>query len=268
MLGPSMPSPPASAVLQLLTPRFTVHLALTCGLLVLAQPGSGAEINERRTWTSTDGRTIEGEFVKASEAAVSVRRTNGRVVQISLELLSEEDRQFVSNAQESLKEAAAPKVEQHLSYILPDGSENWDAGRKQEIISSMDAAVKLYNQHGVFKKRVWANNSPGTPTADANYEGWINFGGSRNTRVALHEISHTLGVGTHPNWQKNIKDGKWTGEHALKQLREFDGPEATLSADRMHFWPYGLNFDNESNPENDIRHVKMVAALRKDMGID
>ena len=37
-----------------------------------------------------------------------------------------------------------------------------------------------------------------------------------------------------------------------------------LHADRMHFWPYGLNFDNESSKENDVRHVKMVAAMRKE----
>jgi hypothetical protein len=29
-----------------------------------------------------------------------------------------------------------------------------------------------------------------------------------------------------------------------------------------------LNFDNESSKENDLRHVQMVAAMRKDMGID
>jgi len=231
-------------------------------------PGNSAEAKESRIWTAVDGRTIEGGFIKADELAVSVRRTNGRVVEIPMRLLSEDDREFVNAALEKVAAAAAPEVEQHLGYILPDGSENWDPKRREQIVAAMDAAVKLYNQHGTFKKRLWANNSPGTPTADANYEGWINFGGSRNTRVALHEISHTLGVGTHPNWQKNIKDGKWTGEHALKQLREFDGPEATLSADRMHFWPYGLNFDNESSPENDIRHVKMVAALRKDMAIE
>ena len=84
----------------------------------------------------------------------------------------------------------------------------------------------------------------------------------------MHEIGHTLGIGTHSNWQANIKDGKWTGKHALEQLREFDGLVSVLSADRMHFWPYGLNFDNESSKENDLRHVKMVAAMRKDMGID
>lgn len=55
----------------------------------------------------------------------------------------------------------------------------------------------------------------------------------------------------------------WRGRRFLS-----DGEDATLSADRMHFWPYGLNFDNESSKENDVRHVKRVAALRKDMGID
>jgi hypothetical protein len=229
--------------------------------------GTSARKEERRTWTSVDGRMIEGVFVDAHESGVSVRRENGRVVEIPTYRLSGKDRDFVATKRAEQEMAKPPKVA-HLTYILPDGSENWDPERKKQIVASMDAAVKLYNQHGVFNKRVWANNSPGTPTADANYEGWINFGGSRNTRVALHEISHTLGVGTHPNWQKNIRDGKWTGPHALKQLREFDGPDATLSADRMHFWPYGLNFDRESSPENNVRHVKMVAALRKDMGIE
>ncbi len=70
------------------------------------------------------------------------------------------------------------------------------------------------------------------------------------------------------NWQAKLKDGKWTGKQALAQFREFDGEAATLSADRKHFWPYGLNFDNESSMENDVRHVKRVAAMRKDMGID
>jgi hypothetical protein len=234
-----------------------------------ASAAEGAQTHAPRHWTSTDGRTLKGTFVKADESKVTVRRTDSRVVDIPITQLAEEDRRLVAATIEA--EQADPEVKesrQYLTYILPDGSENWDPERKKQIVASMDAAVALYNTHGVFKKRVWANNSPGTPTADANYEGWINFGGSRNTRVALHEISHTLGVGTHSNWQKTIKDGKWTGKHALKQLREFDGPDATLSADRMHFWPYGLNFDRESSPENDIRHVKMVAALRKDMGID
>ena len=86
--------------------------------------------------------------------------------------------------------------------------------------------------------------------------------------VALHEISHTLGIGTHPQWGNFVEDGKWTGKHALAQLKEFDGEDAVLHADRQHFWPYGLNYDKGSNEENDQRFLKMVAAFQKDLGID
>lgn len=243
---------------------------------LFAMPGLlSAQSSASRTWTAEDGRTLQGELTSATDSVVTVRRPGGRTVNIPLERLAEEDRSFVAEHRERLARQAAGDAEKdaaprraHLTYQLSDGSENWEPARRKQITEVMDAAVALYNRHGVFKKHVTANHSPGTPTADANFNGWINFGGSCNVRVALHEISHTLGVGTHPAWQRNIKDGKWTGRHALRQLREFDGPEATLSADRMHFWPYGLNYDNESSPENDIRHVKMVAALRKDMELE
>ncbi|MES2661471.1 MAG: hypothetical protein V4689_22825 [Verrucomicrobiota bacterium] len=131
----------------------------------------------------------------------------------------------------------------------------------------MNEAIEFLNKHGDFKKEVTANNSPGTPTADANISGWINWGGSINRRVAIHEIAHTLGIGTHENWGKNIEKGLWTGKHGVAQIQEFDGKDAVLHADRMHFWPYGLNQDNESSKENDLRHIKMVQAMRKDMGM-
>lgn len=226
---------------------------------------------EIRTWNSNDGRELQGEYVSATAETVVVRRADGRTFTIPLSSLGDGDRSFVAEKLaevESEDNAKAEKTKSHLKYQLSGGDENWPEDRKKRITEAMDAAVELYNKHGVFKKVVTANNSPGTPTADANYSGWINFGGSINTRVALHEISHTLGIGTHRNWQENIKDGKWTGKHALEQLRKFDGKDAVLHADRMHFWPYGLNFDNESSKENDVRHILMVAALRKDMGID
>lgn len=164
--------------------------------------------------------------------------------------------------------ASQPTTRQfRLTYRLADGWEKWPEDARRRIIQAMDAAVALYNELGEFDKSVTANYSPGTPTADGNYSGWINFGGQINKRVALHEISHTLGVGQHPRWRQLIADGKWTGQHALAQLREFDGPDAVLHADRMHFWPYGLNYDREYSEENARRHVRMVQALRRDMGI-
>ncbi|MEY3895396.1 MAG: hypothetical protein RLZZ214_915 [Verrucomicrobiota bacterium] len=222
-----------------------------------------------RTWTSVDGRALTGEFVKADAASVTVIRDTGKPVSIPLAMLAPDDRKFVSE-QIAAMEAAAEAREKPkgaITYKLSGGSENWPDERKKRIIAAMDEGIAFLNKHGDFKKELTANDSPGTPTADANFSGWINWGGSISRRVAIHEISHTLGVGTHENWGKNIKDGLWTGKHALAQLREFDGKDAVLHADRMHFWPYGLNFDNESSKDNDLRHVKMVEAMCKDMGI-
>ena len=240
-------------------------LVLLAGITVLAATGG-----ETRTWVSNDGRPIEGEYLRANSEAVVLRKKDGGELSIRLKFLSAADREFVQQklAADASAEAKDEKVRNDLKYQLSGGHEKWPNDRKKRIADAMDAAVALYNKTGRFKKQLTANNSPGTPTADANYDGWINFGGSINARVALHEIGHTLGIGTHPNWQANVKDGKWTGKPALEQLREFDGKDAVLHADRMHFWPYGLNFDNESSKENDVRHVKMVAAMRKDMGID
>jgi hypothetical protein len=160
-----------------------------------------------------------------------------------------------------------PAKKYQITWKLSPGSDKWDAAKRDRIVQSMDAAVALYNELGEFDKQITAAYNPGTPTADGNYNGHINFGTQMNKRVALHEIAHTLGVGQHRNWEANIKDGLWTGPAAIAQLREFDGPDAVLHADRMHFWPYGLNYDKESSPENDRRHVLMVAAIRKDLGI-
>jgi hypothetical protein len=238
---------------------------LLAGVMLAATTPDDAK---SRTWVSNDGRPIEGAYLRANTDSVVIRREDGKALSILLKFLSAADREFVAKQLAAAQPAVEEKVKAHMTYQLSGGSEKWPEDRKKRITDAMDAAVDFYNKNGVFKKNVTANNSPGTPTADANYDCWINWGGTINTRVALHEIGHTLGIGTHGNWQANIKDGKWTGKHALEQLREFDGKDAVLHADRMHFWPYGLNFDNESSKENDLRHVKMVAAMRKDMAID
>jgi len=154
-----------------------------------------------------------------------------------------------------------------LIYHLAAGNETWPADIRAQIIYAMDGAVAEYNRYGTFNKSLTANYNPGVPTAQAGYSGWIDFGGSRNYRVALHEISHTLGVGTGPNFCGFLSGGIWTGSNAVWQLRQFDGPSANLNSDCTHIWPYGLNYDSEGGTENFRRHVLLVAALRRDMGI-
>jgi hypothetical protein len=155
-----------------------------------------------------------------------------------------------------------------LRYKLVDGNENWPPQIRDRIVAAMDGAVSLYNEVGTFDKQLTVSYSPGTPTADANYNGHIRFGGQIGKRTALHEIGHTLGVGTTRQWRELLIEGKWTGPNAIALLKSFDGPDAVLKGDRQHFWPYGLNYDKESSPENDRRHVLMVRAFRVDMGFD
>ncbi len=246
-------------------------IAVIVGTLLVAETAHALP----RIWTSSDGRELTGEFIKADATTVTVLRDTGRSVAIPLMMLNPADRKFVEESiaakeaadKSAIEEAAAKKKPKGaITYKLSGGSEKWPEDRRKKITDAMDAGVEFYNKNGNFKKELTANNSPGTPTADSNITGWINWGGSISRRVALHEIAHTLGIGTHEKWQENIKDGLWTGKNALEQLREFDGNDAVLHADRQHFWPYGLNQDSESSPTNDLRHIKMVEAIRKDMG--
>jgi hypothetical protein len=140
-----------------------------------------------------------------------------------------------------------------------------DATIRSQIEVAVTEAVSFYNQQGSFNKSLNIYYSSGVPTAQANYDGVITFGGSRNTRVALHEISHTLGCGTYWAWSGNLSGGVWIGIYGAAKIQEFDGTGVLLHGDSMHYWPYGLNYDSEDGGLNRVRHVRMDAALICDM---
>lgn len=160
--------------------------------------------------------------------------------------------------------SSARAQEQALTWGLANGSENWPAWARDAITSSMNEAVAVYNRYGVFQKHVTATYNPGVPTAQANYDGWIEFGSQYNTRTALHEIAHALGTGTY----RPLNGGPWAEDSAAGRLEKvYDGRAAVLSTGGTHFWPYGLNYDNEDGPAARERHTRLVAAMRFDMGI-
>lgn len=161
-----------------------------------------------------------------------------------------------------------------LTYSLAGGSESWPADVRARIIYAMDGAVALYNRYGYFNKHITVNYNTGVPTAQANYDGWLEFGANasyQQYRTALHETGHTLGMGTTWQWRANLSvasgTGVWTGVNGVNQIHVFDGAGGTITSDGTHFWPYGLNYDNEGSTENFRRHVLIMAACRKDMGI-
>jgi len=136
-----------------------------------------------------------------------------------------------------------------------------------QLSNSMAEAVNIYNANGTFDKHLNVYYNAGVPTAQANYDGVITFGGSRNTRVAIHEISHTLGIGTHSAYWSLITGGTWNGPVANAVLSEFDGQGSAMNGDSQHMWPYGLNYDSEDSNTNRLRHVAIVQAMRCDMSV-
>ncbi|MCT9139055.1 hypothetical protein [Streptomyces violarus] len=163
------------------------------------------------------------------------------------------DRAAAATITWSLVRASNPTEDQRTAY---------DA-----ITRAMNAAVARYNNLSDLGKTITVRYEPGVPTADGNINGTIRFGSNRsymNERTALHEISHTIGVGTSSGWSRLGGSGTWTGGQATALVRQYDGSGAKISTGGGHFWPYGLNYDNEWSTTAADRHVHIVAAMVRD----
>ncbi|MDH6447835.1 MULTISPECIES: hypothetical protein [unclassified Streptomyces] len=153
----------------------------------------------------------------------------------------------------TLERAGNPTADQQAAYTL--------------ITSAMNAAVARYNNLSDLGKSITVRYDTSVPTADGNLNGTIRFGANRSymtERTALHEIAHTIGVGTSSGWTSLGGSGTWTGAQATALVRQFDGSSAKLSTGGGHFWPYGLNYENEFSGTAADRHVRIVAAMVRD----
>ncbi len=75
---------------------------------------------ETRTWTSTDGKKIEAEFVSQTGDAVSVKRTDGKTFTIPINRLSEPDQQWLRN------QKGGPPANASFSKLWGKEGENWN----------------------------------------------------------------------------------------------------------------------------------------------
>ncbi|WP_217238595.1 hypothetical protein [Streptomyces sp. AC555_RSS877] len=152
----------------------------------------------------------------------------------------------------NLERASNPTQDQRTAYDL--------------ITAAMNAAVARYNNLSDLGKSITVRYDPGVPTADGNINGTIRFGNRSymTERTALHEIAHTIGVGTSSGWSSHTGQGVWSGAQATALVKQFDGSAAKLSTGGGHFWPYGLNYENEFSNTAGDRHVQIVAAMVRD----
>lgn len=133
------------------------------------------------------------------------------------------------------------------------------------IEEAMTAAVERYERFTDANKTIRVTYTPGVPTAEANYNGDLRFGSDRSymtERTAMHEIAHTLGVGQTAAFDSKCAASDWATANPL--LQEWDGEDAKISCGGGHFWPYGLNFEDEWSEEDGDRHAQLVDAMLAD----
>ena len=116
-------------------------------VLTLAVASLGA-----KTWTSVDGRTIDGELISKTENAATIKRTDGVVVTVPLEKLSVADREFVLTAAvEAQKTVDAAKLKA-LQNSLPQ------LRALSPLESNWPSCVQVYDRY----KRAVAHIRPET----------------------------------------------------------------------------------------------------------
>lgn len=160
-------------------------------------------------------------------------------------------------------QAAAGAINWTLERSSSPSDDEIDA--YDRITAAMDAAVARHSRLDFLSKDVTVAYTPGVPTAEANYDGLISFGENRaymTERTALHEIGHTLGVGQRQAFDDHCAAGDWPSANPL--LRTFDGDGASIQCGGGHFWPYGLNYEDEFSDEAADRHCRLLQAMVDD----
>ncbi|MBN2784851.1 MAG: immunoglobulin domain-containing protein [Pontiellaceae bacterium] len=136
------------------------------------------------------------------------------------------------------------------------------------VADSVAEAVAIVNTYGSFNKHWTVYYNPGVPTAEANYTGYMAFGGTRNTRVVFHEGAHTLGMGTTTSYASLISSGVWAGQYGNQaQFDTYNNYADGLHGDGHAIWPGGFNYDSEDGYIERIWMLRIMSGIRCDMGI-
>jgi hypothetical protein len=160
-----------------------------------------------------------------------------------------------------------------MTYTLSEDPNATDEVKANytRIKAAFDDAVMYYNNFTSIEKQLWVSYSPGTPTADGNFNGNIRVGSStgyQRTGTAMHEIAHTVGVGTQWTWAANfISGGVYQGTFANRLLRFMtQNPAESVKGDTQHFWPYGINGASEDtgNEMLYIIHALIMQGMKAD----
>jgi beta-glucanase (GH16 family) len=240
---------------------------------VIVLSTDGNSISERGLcWSSTKMPTIKSEKIKINRSATGKIRS-------TISGLSEKTTYYIRAYSITSKGVVYSDevnfttiAKGHLSYTINKAASptQVELAAYARLKLAADSAVWYLENYTSAVKHVYINYNPETPTADANSEGWMRFGKNQNThnlRTMLHEMNHSLGTGTSSWWNNMLSDGKYQGTFAnlmLKNIQDSD-TAAKVNGDRMHWWPYGLNYDYEVKSSWDfVYNCLLIESMRKD----
>jgi len=164
--------------------------------------------------------------------------------------------------------AATGRISYTLAKAASPTADQLDAYARIE--KAMDSALGYYNTLTSIRKAITVQYDASVATADASNNGTLRFGSTRSymyVGTAMHEIAHTVGVGTTAEYKALMVNGVFTGAHATATLRAITGDStAVLKGDAQHIWPYGLNYASEVKSATDlVNHCKIIESLYQDL---
>ena len=138
-----------------------------------------------------------------------------------------------------------------------------DEATNDRINYAINLSIDYYwnNLTSIHGFGISVNYSPGTPTADCSYGGWMRVGESSSYQqpgTIMHEAFHGIGVGTHDMWWNGEmrsagNRGDWLGDRVTEAVRFWDNsPTAVITGDDTHLWPYGCNGAHEDTHNDNL----------------
>ena len=138
-----------------------------------------------------------------------------------------------------------------------------DEATNDRLNYAINTAIDYYwnNLTSIHDFGISVNYSPGTPTADCSYGGWMRVGESSSYQqpgTIMHEALHGIGVGTHSMWwngemRSGGNRGDWLGDRVTEAVRFWDNSTtAVITGDDMHLWPYGCNGAHEDTHNDNL----------------
>ena len=138
-----------------------------------------------------------------------------------------------------------------------------DEATNERINYAINLSMDYYwnNLTSIHGFGISVNYSPGTPTADCSYGGWMRVGENPSYQqpgTIMHEAFHGIGVGQHNMWwssemRSNGNRGDWLGDRVTEAVRFWDNSTtAVITGDDMHLWPYGCNGASEDTHSDNL----------------